>query len=276
VVDAVLLPLALVSILAEHGHGAAEDGEHDAEDAAGVGDREGVGGDCDGHSAPGGNRWGGEGASQSFGVEDAGVGFGEEDEESGCEETGHNRSETLGEPLLLRTSAEQEAHAEVTYQVGGLVGTHVGDGAAEQVETLGIHRSPALGFGRATEHNLRCLRSGGQGGNVCNTGTLDGEEGEDECQEDGKQAHPDRHIVLNTHHDADEDDDEDEHGGPPPHRDHVFGLGGVFDEIFLLLLGGLLQVRVVGAVLLAVDGVGLFAACAVDRLADEPEDLTLY
>jgi hypothetical protein len=275
VVDAVLLPLAFVTLLAEDGHGAAEDGEHDAEDAAGVGDREGVGGDCDGHSAPGGHGRGREGAGQGFGVENTGVGFGEEDEESGCEETGHDRSQTLGEPLLLRTSAEQEAHAEVAYQVGGLVGTHVGDGTTEQVKALGIHGSPALSLGCATEHDLRGLRSSGQRGDVCNTGALDGEEGEDESQEDREQAHPDRHVVLNAHDHTDEDDDEDEHGGPPPHRDHLFGLGGIFDQVFLLLLGGLLQVRVVGTVVLAVDGVSLLAARAVDCLADEPEDLDL-
>jgi hypothetical protein len=33
---------------------------------------------------------------------------------------------------------------------------------------------------------------------------------------------------------------------------------------------------VVGTVFLAVEGVGLFAACAVNCLADEPEDLELY
>ena len=105
-VDAVLRPLALVADLAEDSHGSAEDGEHNAEDAAGVRDREGVGCDGDGHGAPGGDGWGGEGTGQSFGVENAGVGFGEEDEQSGSQETGYDRSETLGEPLLIRGSAE--------------------------------------------------------------------------------------------------------------------------------------------------------------------------
>jgi hypothetical protein len=53
------------------------------------------------------------------------------------------------------------------------------------------------------------------------------------------------------------------------------GLGGIFYEVFLLLLGGLLQVWVVGTVFLAVDGVSLLAARAVDCFADEPEDLDL-
>ena len=105
-VDAVLLPLALVADLAEDSHGAAENGEHDAEDSAGVGDWECVGGDGDGDGAPGGYGRGGEGAGQGLCVENAGVGFGEEDEQSGCQETGYDRSETLGEPLLIRGSAE--------------------------------------------------------------------------------------------------------------------------------------------------------------------------
>ena len=156
-----------------------------------------------------------------------------------------------------------------------MVSTHVGDGSTEQVETLSVDRRPTLGLSRATKHDLRGFGSGSQRSDVCDTSALDGEEGEDERQEDGKQAHADRHVVLDAHHHADEDDDEHQHGCPHPSLDHLFGQGGVFDEIFLLLLGGLLQVRVVDTLLLAVDGVGLLAACAVDRLADEPEDLDL-
>lgn len=63
VVDAVLCPFALVADLAEDSHGAAEDREHDAEDTAGVGDRESIGGDGHGDGSPGGDGRGGEGAS---------------------------------------------------------------------------------------------------------------------------------------------------------------------------------------------------------------------
>lgn len=104
---------------------------------------------------------------------------------------------------------------------------------------------------------------------------MDGEEGEDECQKDREQAHADWHIVLDTHDDANEDDDENKHRCPHPNLNHLFGLGWVFNKVFLLLLRALFQVRVVDSFLLAVDGVGLLAASAIDGLADEPEDLKI-
>ena len=62
----------------------------------------------------------------------------------------------------------------------------------------------------------------------------------------------------------------------PPPLDQFLGLGRILDQVVFLLLRFLLQVWVISAVLLLVEGVKLFAARAVDGFADEPEDLNLY
>lgn len=55
---------------------------------------------------------------------------------------------------------------------------------------------PVLAFGRAAEDNLRGLRRSSERRDVRDTGALDGQEREEECQEDRQQAHANRHLEL--------------------------------------------------------------------------------
>jgi hypothetical protein len=54
-----------------------------------------------------------EGTCGRVGDVDAGVGSGEEDIDCGSEENGAESADSLGEPLVLRRGAEEEADAEV-------------------------------------------------------------------------------------------------------------------------------------------------------------------
>ena len=150
----VLGPLASVAELLEDSHRATKEGEHNGENTTRVRDGELVSCNSDGNSAPGSHRWSRESTSLSLGIENARVGFGEEDEQSRGQETSHDCTDGLGQPLLIGSGAKQEADTEVPDQVRGLVGTDVGNSTTEQVETLSIGGNPALCLGRATEDDL--------------------------------------------------------------------------------------------------------------------------
>ena len=157
----------------------------------------------DGNGTPCRHRRGDESTGVSIDIDDTRVSGGEEDEQRRGKEDGDDRTNGLGEPLLLGRRAEEETDAEIANKVGSLVSSHGGERTAEQVEALSLLRSPALTLGSTTEDDLRGLGSGGQRRNVRDTGALDGEEREEECKDDREDASACRHAKLHT-----EDNDE--------------------------------------------------------------------
>lgn len=118
VVLAVLRPAAHVCVVADKDQRDTNNGEDYREDARGFRNRENWVRDGHGDGLPGCDRWSGERACIIIvGVDDARIGLGEEYEESRCQEDGDDGAKTLGDPLLVRGSPQEEANTKVADQV---------------------------------------------------------------------------------------------------------------------------------------------------------------
>lgn len=154
------LPLANPNVVAKQHHERAKDGEDNGEDTGRLGDGERRIRDSHGCGAPRRDGRSGELARLGRWIENAGIRGCEEDEHGRGEEDGDEGADTLGEPLLHRWCTEEEPDAEVTSQIGGLIGADVCECTTEEVETLGTSDVPAFALCGATEDDLRRFGGG--------------------------------------------------------------------------------------------------------------------
>lgn len=138
-------------------------------------------------------------------------------------------------PLLSWWSAEKVSNFEVVDQVGGLRGSGTSNATSHQVDGLGDLDVSSHTLGDTTSGKLRGLGDGGDWGSIGSTSTLDGQEGEDECKDDGQDGNSKWEVIHETQDDADHDSGDDDHGTPHPGWNLVLSIKDVTSINFFLL-----------------------------------------
>lgn len=147
--------------------------------------------------------------------------LGEENEESGGQEHRNDGATQLGNELVLGLCTEEITSLQVARHIGGLSGGASSNNTSSQIETLrrfGCQPSP---LGDSSEDELRGFCDGRDGVDVCVSGGLHSDEGEDEAEEEGEDSLSDIHVEHSRKDRAAHDGAEEQSRGPPKSRNTI-------------------------------------------------------
>ena len=144
---------------------------------------------CNGNRRPCRDGWGTVRASVILFRKDDTLGRrGEQDEESDVEEDCNNGPDNLSDELVPRLGTEEVTRLEVTGHIRSLGGRSGGNDTSGQIECLCSSQAHTGRLSDTAKHELGGLGNSGDGVNVCLTGTLDPDEGEEETKDQSEDG----------------------------------------------------------------------------------------